>query len=143
MELVELRRGDHDRYTWTPFEPSADFTSGWWDHAPYEDDDPWFLQALDAGIEVARVELDDTFGVYEGGPTFGPGLLEIQLIEVATGFRRRGIGTWVVRELATRHPDRTLVALSEAADEFWASLGWRRYQHPTEPQYHRPLFVHP
>jgi ribosomal protein S18 acetylase RimI-like enzyme len=67
--------------------------------------------------------------------------LEIQFIEVANECRRQGIGTEIVRELAATHPNRTLVAFSEQADEFWASLGWRRYDHPKEPRFHRPLFI--
>ena len=67
--------------------------------------------------------------------------LEIQFIEVSKDFRREGIGTLIVRQLEAHHRDRTLVAFSEAADDFWESLGWRRYDHPTEARFYRPLFV--
>jgi ribosomal protein S18 acetylase RimI-like enzyme len=83
---------------------------------------------------VARVELDSAVHVdhYEAAPHLGPTALEIQFIEVSSRFRRSGIGTEVVRELAARNPGRRLVAFSEA-DEFWASLGWYRYDHPEGP----------
>jgi len=69
--------------------------------------------------------------------------LEIQLIEVSGTHCRRGIGTAVVRAVAATHPTRRLVAFSEEADAFWASLGWDRFQHETEPKYWRSLFVQP
>jgi GNAT superfamily N-acetyltransferase len=100
---------------------------------------------LEDGVEVARVELDDDAGInptYANVPTIGPERLEIQYIEVATAARERGIGARVVQALAERHPDRRLMAYSEGADGFWASLSWDRFDHP-EGQFHRPLFIQP
>lgn len=76
-------------------------------------------------------------------PTIGPERLEIQYIEVATAARERGVGTDVVEALAERHPDRRLLAHSEGADGFWASLGWDGLDHPEGQQFHRPLFIQP
>ena len=64
-----------------------------------------------------------------------------QLIEVATAQLRRKVGTRVVHDLMERHSGRRLFAYSEEADEFWASLGWQRFDHPEGPQFHRPLFI--
>lgn len=101
---------------------------------------------LEGGAEVARVELDDPGGInpeYADVPELGPERLEIQLIEVSTAARGRGVGTLVVQELKERHPDRRLFAYSEEAHEFWASLGWERFDHPEGEQFHRPLFIQP
>ncbi|OFJ51171.1 hypothetical protein BEL07_24200 [Mycolicibacterium grossiae] len=38
-----------------------------------------------------------------------------------------------------RRPDRTLIAYSEGADRFWASLGWESFEHPAGG--YRTLFV--
>jgi hypothetical protein len=52
------------------------------------------------------------------------------------------IATAMVRELEAQNPDRTLVAFSMHADDFWASLGWQRYDRPNERGPHSsPLFV--
>ena len=105
----------------------------WWDDAPYLVEDPWYVQVLEAGIEVARVELDEEVGIehYAAVPAIGAERLEIQFIEVAMAARGRGVGTRVVRGLAERHPGRRLLAYSEGADGFWASLGWERFR-PSE-----------
>jgi hypothetical protein len=73
-----------------------------------------------------RVELDEDGGInpsYLNVPDIGTERLEIQLIEVASGARGRGVGTRVVHGLAGRHPDRRLLAYSEEADCFWSSIG--------------------
>jgi hypothetical protein len=69
--------------------------------------EPWFVQVLDNGVEVARVELDDPGGInrtYANVPVVGDDeRLEIQLIEVATAQLRRKVGTRVVHDLMERH----------------------------------------
>jgi hypothetical protein len=56
LEFIEKRRGTHSRYSWTPFEPSDDFTPR------YLSDDPWHIEVLRESVEVARVELDEAIG---------------------------------------------------------------------------------
>jgi GNAT superfamily N-acetyltransferase len=94
---------------------------------------------------VGRVEFDNKVGLRHYGvdPQIDSRALEIQFIEVSNQHRRQGIGTQIVREIETWHPERTLVAFSEEADDFWASLGWHRYDHPSEPRWYRTLFVQP
>lgn len=101
------------------------------------------MQVLRKGDEVGRVALDQKVGLRHYGVDrqLESNALEIQFIEVSNDCRRQGIATQIVRELEARHPDRTLVAFSEQADDFWASLHWRRYNHPTEARFYRPLFV--
>ncbi|MCU1701333.1 MAG: family N-acetyltransferase [Mycobacterium sp.] len=113
------------------------------DRVPYWNDDPWYIQVLRDGDEVGRVELDETVGLRHYGVDrhVDSIALEIQFIEVSADCQRQGIATEIVRELEARHPDRTLVAFSEQADDFWESLGWRCYIHPTEGRFYRPLFV--
>ncbi|SKM38215.1 acetyltransferase, gnat family protein [Mycobacteroides abscessus subsp. abscessus] len=127
------------------FDPEVTYENPqWWDEVRYLEDDPWFVQVLDAGAEVARVELVEDGGVnptYVGVPVIGAERLMIHLIEVATAARRRGIGTQVVLGLAERHPTRRLFAYSEGADDFWESLGWDRFTDPKKRS--RPLFIQP
>ncbi|WP_197415503.1 GNAT family N-acetyltransferase [Mycobacterium sp. IS-1590] len=101
------------------------------------------MQVLRGDCEVGRVELDDSvhFAHYGVDAGFERNALEIQFIEVSKQCRRQGIGTEIIRRLEADHPSRTLVAFSEEADEFWTSLRWRRYYHPTEPQFYRTLFI--
>lgn len=148
LQFVDHRRGSADKYSWVPpFDWSVAYENDqWWDDVRYYHvSEPWFVQVLDNGIEVARVELDDPGGInptYANVPVVGEDeRLEIQLIEVATAQLRRKVGTRVVHDLMERHSGRRLFAYSEEADEFWASLGWQRFDHPEGPQFHRPLFI--
>jgi GNAT superfamily N-acetyltransferase len=144
LHLIDRRCGPNDsNYAWTPFEPSDQLTSHWWDEPRYLDDDPSFVQVLLDGVEVGRVEMDEDFrgSGHKGAPRLGKATLEIQLIEVSSEHRNRGIGTEVMRRLAAMHSDRRFLAMSEDADAFWASLGWDRYDHPAGSDRHRPLFV--
>lgn len=143
LALVDIRRGDADRYTWLPFTECDEFTFEWWSRGTYLSDDPHYVQALIEGVEVARVELDHEFegSDHLGAPDLGTSALEIQFFEVARSHRRRGIGSTVIQQLTGAYPQQRLLAMSEEADEFWLSLGWQRYDHPD--CYYRPLFVAP
>ena len=149
LEFIDLRRGSASRYWLPPFESSVDYEQDhWWSGArSYYVGEPWFVQVIEDDVEVARVELDDPGGInpeYVDVPQLGNERLEIQFIEVAKASLRSGIGTRVVAGLADRHPDRRLFAYSEQADEFWASLGWDRFDHRDgQPQFHRALFIQP
>jgi hypothetical protein len=72
--------------------------------------------------------------------------LEIQFFEVAVEARGRRVGTRVIQQFARRHPDRRLLAFSERADRFWASLGWPGFK-PSDydPDHEDPstLFIAP
>jgi GNAT superfamily N-acetyltransferase len=57
--------------------------------------------------------------------------------------QRQGIGTAVIRALIAEYPDRRLVAFSEDADQFWASLGWARFVNADSSEVFRPLFIQP
>jgi GNAT superfamily N-acetyltransferase len=117
----------------------------WWNRQL--GDEPWLVQVLEHGIEVARVEFDDPGGInpyYEGVPELGNERLEIQFLEVSAAARGRGIGTRVVRGLADWHPDRLLFAYSnEEADGFWASLGWEPFYDSRRGPTGRTLFIQP
>ena len=146
LELKTIRRGPEDnRYSWMPFEPNTNFNAGWWDMPPYITDEPWYVhvQVLRGGEEIARVELDDHFpgSLPLGAPKLGAQALEIQFIEVVPRHRRQGVGKEVIAALSAANPDRRLVALSEGADNFWASLGWDRYDYSDGSHHYRPLFV--
>lgn len=149
LQLIDHHRGPADRYSWLPpFDWSIAYENErWWDEPRhYYVGQPWFVQVLGDGTELARVELDDPGGInpeYAGVPTLGPERLEIQFIEVATASRGRRVGTEVVRALEDRHANRRLFAYSEEAHGFWASLGWDRFDHPEGAQFHRPLFIQP
>lgn len=98
VDLVDHHRGSADKYSWMPpFDWSMAYKNErWWDEVRCYVDDPWFVQVVENGVEVARVEFDDPGDInpdYTGVPTIGPERLEIQLIEVATAARGREIGT--------------------------------------------------
>jgi hypothetical protein len=64
------------RYTRVPpFDFETHYESErWWDGAPCQFDDPWFVQVLENGAEVARVEFDDPGGInpeYSNVPKLG------------------------------------------------------------------------
>lgn len=150
LELVDLHRPAHaDRHEWAPpFDRSVEYTNrGWWVRAPHHVDSPWYVQVLEEGREVARVEIDDPGGInqdYGDVPDLGDERLEIQLIEVVPIHRRRGVATAVIRALEARHPDRRLFAYSELADGFWDSLGWERFgRNDRLPAQYQPLFIQP
>lgn len=150
LEFIDHRRGPANKYSWVPsFDWSVAYENDqWWDKPRYYSvSEPWFVQVMEDGNEVARVEFDDPGGInpkYVGVPKLGEERLEIQFVEVATAATRRGIGTRVVQGLADLHDGRRLFAYSEEADEFWASLGWQRFDHRDgQPQFHRALFIQP
>jgi GNAT superfamily N-acetyltransferase len=149
LEFVARRRGpDDDRYRWVPFDHDDRYEQDdWWDSPPYGQDDPWFVQVMSDGEEVARVELDETWSGshHEGAPKFGREVLVVRQIEVAEPYRRQGIGSRVVAGLIAAHPYRRFIALSMDADEFWTSVGWERFDDLSRGPFHpgKPLFVQP
>ncbi|MGY4869141.1 GNAT family N-acetyltransferase [Mycolicibacterium elephantis] len=149
FEFIDHRRGTDSKYSWRP---PLDWTVAyenerWWDEPRhYYVREPWFVQVLADGAEVARIELDDPGEInpqYLEVPKLGAERLEIQFIEVAIAARGRNIGTKVVHALELRHPTRRLFAYSEEAHRFWASVGWERFDHPEGERFHRPLFIQP
>jgi len=52
-------------------------------------DDPWYVQVLENGVEVAQVELEEDVDIdhYADVPKIGLERLAVQFIEVATGKR--------------------------------------------------------
>lgn len=150
LQFIDHRHGSADRYSWVPaFDRSVAYENErWWDEPRrYSVSEPWFVQVLEDGVEVARVEFDDPGGInpeYTDVPELGDERLEIQFMEVATAVRNQGVGTRVVQGLAELHHQCRLFAYSEEADEFWASLGWDRFDHRDgQPQFHRALFIQP
>jgi len=148
--FADLHRGDANRYSWIPpFDWSRNYDHDrWWNELRELDDDPWFVQVLHAGTEVARLGLDDSIEInhYAGVSDIGSEGLEIQFFEVTTEARGKGIGTQVIQQFARRHPDRRLLAYSERADAFWASLGWSGHMPPDyDPDHEDPstLFIAP
>jgi GNAT superfamily N-acetyltransferase len=144
LKLVDLRPAASDGRWWTPpFDSTVDYEHPhWWNRQV--GDEPWFVQVLEHGTEVARVEFDDPGGInpnFEGVPKLGDERLEIQFIEVASASRRRGIGTRLVHRLGDLHSDRRLFAYSEGADGFWDSLGWEPFYDLRPGPAGRTLFI--
>jgi hypothetical protein len=150
LELVDHRAAAAVKKSWTPF-PSPDGYEHphWWENAGGAVGDPWFVEVLENGVEVARVQLDERGGInpeYTGAPTIDSvDLLEIQNIEVRAVARRRKVATRVVQALAERHSDRRLMAYSKDADSdgFWNSLGWESYFYSKRGLTGRTLFIAP
>lgn len=146
LAVTVKRPGSLDtHYLWTPFRADPNFEPSWWNEPRYRDDTYQYLEIRLNEIEVARVALGEDIAVdhYATAPPLGDDALEIRLIEISSAFRRRHIGTDVVRMLCEANPHRQLLAFSEEADGFWASLGWDRHDHPHGPAFYQPLFVQP
>ncbi|TDZ96803.1 GNAT family N-acetyltransferase [Mycobacteroides salmoniphilum] len=148
LQLVDLRPTASDERWWAPlFCLDMEYQHPhWWTQQNYGNETPWYVQVLENGIEVARVELDDPGCInpaYVNSPELGDARLEIQFIEVATAARGRGVGTRVVRSLMERHSDRRLFAYSVDADKFWTCLGWEPFYDPRPGPPGSPLFVQP
>lgn len=145
LELVDLCRGPTDGRCWAPpFDWDVAYQhEHWWKRQL--GGDPWLVQALASGVEVARVELDDPGIInpaYRGVPDLEDERLEIQSIEVAAAARDRGVGPRVVHVLAERHRGRRLFAYSEA-DQFWTRLKWVPFYDPSPGPAGRTLFIQP
>lgn len=148
LVLVPVRRPSiEERYSWAPFEPNDEFNDDWWCQPPYLRNDPWYVKVLQDEVEVARVELDESFrgSAYEGAPDLGDEALEIQFIEVARSQRRRRLATRVVQAIAEENSGRRLLAFSVDADAFWESLGWDRFDDLSRGPHlpGSPLFIEP
>jgi len=89
----------------------------------------WY-EVRDGGEQVGLLELDlkphRSFwsGSHYPLPMEGPDVIEIQFIDVRLAHRRRGIGTAIIHWVAEQYPQRQMLALAEASDGFWQSLGW-------------------
>jgi GNAT superfamily N-acetyltransferase len=146
LKLVEHRRpAALSRYEWRPYVEDSTFTHTWW-HRQWDLGDRYSLwSVLEDKGEVARIELDEDvyYDHYDGVPPLGPAVLEVDLFEVSSSARLRGIGRAALQLVAEQHPGRRLVAFSEEADAFWAGLGWIKYDHPEGFPSYRPLFVAP
>lgn len=95
--------------------------------------DPWFMQALEEGAEVARIELDDPGGIntaYTSVPALGPERVDNKFFEVSTVAHGIGVGARLVQALVDRYPIRRLFACSEESHGFWSARGWARFDHP-------------
>jgi hypothetical protein len=148
VRLVELERPRSQR-VWFPFEHADGYTDQWWLEAEFGYTNArWFSVQVD-GLEVGRVKLDEgdvSIDHYTGTPCLGLAALQIEFIEVRGDYRLRGVGTSAVAALTEAFHGRRLVAFSEAADGFWASLGWDRFEHPDHAAYpwsYRVLFIQP
>ncbi|WP_124712859.1 GNAT family N-acetyltransferase [Mycolicibacterium nivoides] len=150
LELVDHRAPAAEKRSWTPF-PSSDGYEhpDWWSSAKGAVGDPWFVQVMEDGVEVARVQLDERGGInpeYAGAPAIDSDeLLEIQNIEVRTTARRRRVATRALQALAERHPERRLMAYSKGAgaDDFWNSLGWEAFYYSQRGLTGGILFIQP
>jgi RimJ/RimL family protein N-acetyltransferase len=144
LTLMQLKPHTSGGVVYKPFSESDDFTGQWWNDTIYGLEPTQHFYAFFAGQhEVARAEIEVqnvNNTEYEQPAHPGP-FAVIHFFEVAKDHLRRGYGTDAVQLLADRHADTPLVAFSAEADEFWASQGWDRYAHSTEPADHNLMFV--
>ncbi|WP_227471711.1 GNAT family N-acetyltransferase [Paenarthrobacter sp. YJN-5] len=144
LTLMRLKPDTSDSVIYKPFSESDDFSGEWWNDSIYGFEPTMHFYAFFAGqYEVARAEIEvqDVINPeYEQPGRPGPYAV-VHFFEVSEDHRRRGYGTDAVQLLADRHVGTPLVAFSAGADEFWASQGWDRYEHATEPVDHNLMFV--
>lgn len=141
---MRLKPDTSGAVVYKPFSESDDFTEGWWDDAIHGfEPNQHFYAFFDGQHEVMRVEIevqDILNPEYEQPQHPGPYAV-IHFFEVSEDHRRKGYGTDAVQQIVDCYRGMPLVAFSQDADEFWASLGWERYEHAAEPENHRPMFV--
>ena len=140
--LISVRNRQYDSDMDLSFHPITDpmtfsqdiagdyeFNQHWLGTYRLSEDHEWY-EVRDGGEQVALLELDlkphrnywrDS--VYPL-PMDGPDVIEIQFIDVRLAHRGRGIGKEIVHWVAEQYPQRQLLALAEASDGFWQSLGW-------------------
>ena len=128
----------------SPFEASEDFEQACWQANEFITTSPndLFYTFTRAGEEVVRMivvdhpELDPGYGVPEAAEG-----LEIDFMEVASGYRRQGLGTQAIELLRRQHSARTVFARPpESEDAFWQSLGWEHVRQSQNGDY-PPLFL--
>lgn len=144
LTLMRLTPDTSGPVIYKPFSQSDDFTDGWWDDTIYGfEPTQHFYSFYEGPHEVARVEIevqDSLNEEYELPDSPGPYAVT-HSFEVSEDHRRKGYGTEAVQLIADRYEAMPLVAFSEGADDFWGSLGWARYEHKTEPEHSRPMYV--
>lgn len=144
LTLMRLRPDTSGPVIHKPFSESDDFTDVWWEDTIYGfEPSQHFYSVYDGQNEVVRVEteIQDILNEeYEVSAHPGPYAV-IHFFEVSEDHHRKGYGTEAVQLIADRYEAMPLVAFSEGADDFWASLGWTRYEHKTEPDHSRPMYV--
>ena len=144
LTLIRLKPDTSDAVIYKPFSTSDDFTDGWWDDTIYGfEPSQHFYSFYEGQHEVARVEVeiqDILNEEYELPAHPGPYAV-IHFFEVSEDHRRKAFGTEAVQLVADRYEALPLVAFSEGADHFWGFLGWARYEHRTEQDHSRPMYV--
>lgn len=88
-----------------------------------------------------EIEVQDVLNEEYEQPAHPGPYAVIHFFEISEDHRRRGCGTEAVQLIADRYGDMPLVAFSQDADHFWGVLGWARYEHRTEPDHFRPMYV--
>lgn len=100
----------------------------------------------DSGQQVALFDIDFTHDRlywqddWDVLPPEGPVVFEIKYLDVREGYRNQGIGREVVNWLLGEYADCQIVVFSGAADYFWDSLGWNRFD--IDPV-HWPMYISP
>lgn len=150
MQTLTVQIAPQQRDYTSPFDDrTPGFRHHWWEdvfaHTRNPDHYPYSF-ADETGKEVARALLRARAGfvdVEDAGVSLPADALSVDRIEVREDLRypRRGIGTYVVRELEFLYPASTLYAFSEDADEFWRSTGWEFVPRRDGHTSYRPLFV--
>lgn len=118
------------------FAASDEFTDSWWEPMDLDMASEHCFAAVVGDREIARIlALERATGPDPDEwaiPVFGK-TIQIELFEVARSARRSGFGTAVIEQLSSRYEGTWLMAFSEGADDFWGSLGWVCYRHPSDP----------
>lgn len=130
----------------SPFDvDDSRFTERWWStRLSAHGDDRAFRFTIEGG-EVARalVACDRTpQDQYVDLPEMHDGA-KVWFFEVASDARRQGIGRQAIDLLTAELGDRQLFAHSEAADHFWAGIGWTHHPRADGDISYQPLFVQP
>ncbi|WP_155861245.1 GNAT family N-acetyltransferase [Corynebacterium doosanense] len=131
---------------WPEISDDYEFRQHWLGESQLPQDHEWYM-VRDRGEQAALLDLDlkGSRGYWRGAayrlPLNGPDVIGIEFIDVRSTHRGLGIGTAVVHWVAEQYPQRQLLALAEASDGFWQSLGWELVASENEGT--RPMYVSP
>ncbi|MFC5177335.1 GNAT family N-acetyltransferase [Nocardioides taihuensis] len=134
FDFIEHQRPPGPAYLWRPFgdgrRSDPNFNARWWSERNFLDTSR-LLSVEVNGVELARIEIDRVPHLASSQGASHLGLVrEIHYLEVSRAHVGQGLGTEIVGWLEAEFSDARLIASTDSAVGFWASLGgWELVDH--------------
>lgn len=144
LQLHQLQQADNFV---SPFaDDNEAFPGRWWNEWDrIGDNSTRALNFTKGGEEVARAEVDPEARIIASnyvGAGLREDIVDVTFFEVRESRHRQGIGRAAAALIVDHYPGRDLVAFSQDADHFWASIGWQRFTRVDNDEGFPSLFVH-